>query len=258
MHTGRTPAGRWRRVEHALSDDIMAGRYGPSRRLPTEPELMQRFGVGRHTVRRAMAELEARRLVRIEQGRGAFVDDRGLIDYELSERTRFSQNLLDQGREPTGRSLREAEIEAPEHVGEALRLPPGEPVYHIVRQGFADDVPLTHTEAYHPVRRFPGIHEARRARRSLSSIYAEYGVHDFLRLKTLITARLPTRQEARALEQPQTAPVIAVRKVDVDMAGVPICYSETVWASERVQFSIDNSAQLFNPRRSAVGREEGS
>ena len=245
--SGTANIGRWRAVEAALAADIESGRLEADWRLPTEPTLMVRFGVGRHTIRRAIAELAARGLVRVEQGRGTFVHRRGPLDYRLSERTRFSENLLDQGREPDGRTIADEEVAAPDQVAAALRLPPGEPVHHLVQQSFADDVPLSYTNAYFPVRRFTDLRRMKRARRSITAIYAAYGVDDYVRLRTLITTRLPSREEASILAQPASLPVVAMTKVDVDMAGVPIGYSESVWAGERVQFSIDNGPQLFGP-----------
>lgn len=239
--------GRWRDVEETLMADIAAGRLEAGWRLPTEPELMERFGVGRHTVRRAVAELAARGVVRVEQGRGTFVHHRLPLDYRLSERTRFSQNLLDQGREPLGQTIADQEIPAPAAIAEKLRLPPGEPVHHLVSQGFADDVPLNVCNAYFPVRRFPELRDIKRTRRSTTAIYALYGIDDYIRLKTEISSRLPTRKEASALAQPLSLPVIVMRKVDVDLSGVPIGCSESVWASERVKFSIDNT-RLINER----------
>ena len=240
-------SGRWRDVEEALLTDIAAGRLETGLRLPTEPELMARFGVGRHTIRRAIAELAARGMVRVEQGRGTFVHQQAPLDYRLSERTRFSQNLLDQGREPLGRTIADQEIPAPPAVAEKLRLPPGEPVHHLVSQGFADDVPLNVVNAYFPVRRFPELREIKRTRRSTTAIYALYGIDDYVRLNTEISSRLPTRKEASALAQPLSLPVMVMRKVDVDLTGVPIGFSESVWASERVKFSIDNT-QLITER----------
>src|SRR5262249_25995195 len=156
---------------------------------------------------------------------------------------RFSQNLLGQGREPFLQVLREAEIKAPEHVSDALRLPPHEPVYHIVRCGFADEELINFSNAYYSVRRFPGLTEARRNGRSMSAVLAVYGVTDYIRLRTDLFARMPTSEEARQLAQPRTEPVFVTRKTDVDLKGVPIAYSESVWPSQRVQFSIDNTAQ---------------
>lgn len=237
--------GQWQQVEEDIAEDILTGRLSPSAQLPKEADLMEQFGVGRHTIRRAISRLQSRGLVQVEQGKGTFVRD-GRLEYRLSERTRFSQNLLDQGREPFGQAVREEEIPASAAVAEALRLPRGEPVYHIVRRGFADDEPINLSNAYYPVRRFPGFDKARRSGRSVSVILAEYGVPDYIRLRTDILVRMPTPEEARQLGQSESQPIIALKKVDVDMKGTPIAYSETVWPGERVQFSIDNTNQLLD------------
>lgn len=237
--------GQWQQVEEDLAEEIAAGRLSPGAQLPKEADLMKRFGVGRHTIRRAIARLENRGLLQVEQGRGTFVRD-GRLQYRLSERTRFSQNILDQGREPLGQAVREEEIAASAGVAEALRLPRGEPVYHIVRVGFADEEPINLSNAYYPVRRFPGFDEARRGGRSVTAIFNDYGIPDYIRLRTDILVRMPTIEEARLLRQEMGQPFLVSRKVDVDLKGIPIVYSESLWPGERVQFSIDNTAQLLD------------
>ncbi|MFC0219414.1 GntR family phosphonate transport system transcriptional regulator [Pseudochelatococcus lubricantis] len=243
--TSKPSHGQWQQVEEDIAHDILTGRLSPKTQLPREADLMERFGVGRHTIRRAISRLQSRGLVQVEQGRGTFVRD-GRLEYRLSERTRFSQNLLDQGREPFGQAIREEEIPASASVAEALRLPRGEPVYHIVRRGLADEEPINFSNAYYPVRRFPGFDKARRDGRSVSLILAEYGIPDYIRLRTDILVRMPTPEEARHLDLSLDKPVIVSKKVDVDMKGTPIAYSESVWPGERVQFSVDNTSQLLD------------
>src|SRR5256886_15903370 len=55
---------------------IRAGDFAPGDRLPSERELVETFGVSRVSVREAIRSLEALGLVRVFQGRGAFVSDR--------------------------------------------------------------------------------------------------------------------------------------------------------------------------------------
>ncbi len=228
-------------MQEALTAEIRAGRLAPGQRLPTEPALMARYEVGRHSIRRAVAELEARGLVRTRQGSGTYVREAPVLDYRLSDRTRFSENLLDQGREPSGVSLLERELPAPPHVADALHLPPGEPVHNILRLSMADGVPVNVADAFYPVRRFPGMIEARRSDDRVTTILARYGVADYRRLSSAVLTRLPTAEEARWLDQSAAAPVLVVRKVDADLAGIPIAFSETVWAGERVQLSVDHA-----------------
>ena len=79
----------WRQILVRLERDIGAGIYPPGGRLPTEAEFAARFGVNRHTVRRALEELSRVGLVRVEQGRGTFVAE-DILDYTVGPRTRFS------------------------------------------------------------------------------------------------------------------------------------------------------------------------
>ena len=89
---------RWRQIAETLSEDVAEARFADGR-LPTEPELATRFGVNRHTVRRAVGVLADQGLVRVEQGRGTFVAS-GHIDYLVGRRTRFSANLQREGYAP--------------------------------------------------------------------------------------------------------------------------------------------------------------
>ena len=63
-------------IRHQIEAAIRAGYFGPGDRLPSERELVETFGVSRVSVREAIRSLEAIGLVRVFQGRGAFVNDR--------------------------------------------------------------------------------------------------------------------------------------------------------------------------------------
>ena len=91
----------WRQIADGLEADMAAGRLLPGDRLPAEAELARRFGVNRHTVRRALAVLASRGLVRATQGRGTFVEAKPLA-YPIGPRTRFSEAVARTGREAWG------------------------------------------------------------------------------------------------------------------------------------------------------------
>lgn len=61
------------RVETWLRDAILTQRFTPGSRLPTEGDLMKRFGVSRITVTRAMRDLQAAGLIERRVGSGSFV-----------------------------------------------------------------------------------------------------------------------------------------------------------------------------------------
>jgi GntR family transcriptional repressor for pyruvate dehydrogenase complex len=57
-----------------LLNDILEGRYFTNAPLPSETVLAERSGVSRLTVREAVKELASKDVVRVEQGRGTFVN----------------------------------------------------------------------------------------------------------------------------------------------------------------------------------------
>ena len=69
-------------MRHSLADEltdellerIVDGRYPPGAALPPEPELAREADVSRLTVREAIKTLRAKNLVRVERGRGTFVN----------------------------------------------------------------------------------------------------------------------------------------------------------------------------------------
>ena len=231
------PLALWRSIHDHIHRLIRDGKLEPNARLPTEAALMQEFDVSRSTVRQALKALQATGLVRIEQGRGSFVHE-SLLQYPISQRTRYSENLIKQGRAPRKRRIEEAIIPASEEVASALQIAPGSNVVRVYQINFADEEVVGLAAGYLPSERFPDVLAVRRRLNDLTKVYAFYGIADYRRLVTYISARLPTVREARLLHQRRSTPVIEHKKVDVDEAGRPIGYSENVWASERVRLVV--------------------
>lgn len=67
-------------VEERIRELIDSEKYTEGMKLPTENELCQSLGVGRGTVREALRLLQARGLVEIKPGRGAFVAASKAVD----------------------------------------------------------------------------------------------------------------------------------------------------------------------------------
>jgi DNA-binding FadR family transcriptional regulator len=77
-----------------LVQKISDGEFAVGEKLPTEPELMAMFGVGRSTVREAIRNLSQTGLVRVQQGLGTFVEKvRPTLDESLSERVLRAKGL---------------------------------------------------------------------------------------------------------------------------------------------------------------------
>lgn len=229
----------WRQIQQAIEREIAAGAHKPGARLPTEAALSARFAVNRHTVRRAMEELEGRGLVRIEQGRGSFVAE-DVLDYRLGPRTRFSENIRRQNRAPEGRLLRVAEMPADAALAEAMGLRRGRPVIVVERLALADGRPVVLGTHHFPAARFPRLPELLAADASITAALAASGVPDYRRQVTRITARLPTPEEAVLLQQSRARPVLVTEAVNLDPAGAVVDVTFARYAAGRVQLVVES------------------
>src|SRR5262245_63017474 len=91
----------WRQVADGIERGIADGRFVAGEKLPGEVEIAETYRVNRHTVRRALAALAERGLVRAERGSGTYVES-PRIAYPLRSRTRVSEIVGAGGREPRG------------------------------------------------------------------------------------------------------------------------------------------------------------
>jgi GntR family phosphonate transport system transcriptional regulator len=227
----------WRQIADTLTAEIRDRAYADTGRLPGEIELAARFAVNRHTLRQAVAALQSDGLVRIEPGRGTFVQHE-LLDYALSRRTRFSENLMRQGLLPSKQLLTAREIPAPQRVARALGLEKFARVLMVEMLDEANGQPIGLATAYYPALRFAGLLEMLHEGTRTTDILKHFGVQDYLRAQSRITTQMPDDEKARLLKQADTRPLLCVESVDVDMQGTAVKYGETVFCGDRVQLVV--------------------
>src|SRR5882757_329713 len=123
----------------------------PGTRVASEPELADRFGVGRAAARSALQELERRLLVRRVQGAGTFVNRR--IDYVISHSRPPSWHAAAAaaGATPRTQLTSAGRTRLPATLAERLGRPAGTAVHRIVRIVFVDDLLASWTEDWIPV-----------------------------------------------------------------------------------------------------------
>lgn len=235
----RSGVALWRQIQSRLEQDIASGVLAPGARLPTEKDLAERHGVNRHTVRQAIAALEEAGLVTVEQGRGSFVRDQGL-EYRLSDRTRFSENVTRQKRTPGGRLIR-AELAVLEpSVARLLNLPPDTQAPLIERLTEVDGRVVARAEHYfHP--RTTGILEVYRETGSITESLRRIGIEDYTRAWTRIQAAMPGAQDAILLALPRHRPLLITESLNVDMHGEPLEVGIARYASDRVTLTVDHA-----------------
>lgn len=229
----------WAEIAKVIAQEIASGRFGAGSRLPSENALAARFGVNRHTVRRAMSHLARRGVVRIEQGRGTHaIED--AVDYVLGKRTRFSGNLAAAGLDASHRLLSTRSVSADKRLAGALALRTGARVTEVLATGEAGERVLSAGLHYFPGR-LRGIARFIQDTGSITQALGKLGVVDYTRLHSVISARLPDRATATLLGQSESRPVICVEYVNVADTGVPIEFGRTFFPGDRMQLTVDHT-----------------
>lgn len=227
----------WSSIAASLREDLARGAYAPGARLPTEAELSARFGVNRHTLRRALAALAEEGLVVPRRGSGVFVAARP-TEYRLGRRVRFHQNVTDSGRTPSRRITRLETRPGTQDEAERLELPQGEAVHVIEGVSLADGLPLAAFRSVFPAGRFPDLLLAMGGQVSVTAALLACGLADYTRKDTRLTAKLADPVLALALQIQPGAPVLRSEAVNVDAGGHPVEFGTTWFAGDRVTLTV--------------------
>ncbi|PKN50508.1 MAG: phosphonate metabolism transcriptional regulator PhnF [Deltaproteobacteria bacterium HGW-Deltaproteobacteria-16] len=223
-------------IAHLLEHEfIKQGESGD--RLPPEGELAERFGVNRHTLRRAVDELISTGMLERQHGVGVFVADR-LLDYRVGAGTRFTQTLADLGMSTDSKVARKMIVAASAGVARVLKLTGDASVLWIETLRSVDGVPLCVISHFLPL--VPYGETLRN--------YSGGSVHEWLmerhgrlrRTESLVTAVFPQGDDAKLLSIAQTRPVLRVKSLNVlESNGTPVEYAITRFRADRIQLRIN-------------------
>ncbi|MDF1484634.1 phosphonate metabolism transcriptional regulator PhnF [Ramlibacter sp. H39-3-26] len=231
---------RWGRIAEELASGIGRGKqYQPGQRLPTESELARQFGVNRHTIRQALDSLRGQGLVRTTQGSGTYVEEFA-VSLALARRSRLHRSLALAGLHGQFGVLEAAAKPASAAQARALAVPARSPLSNLTLIVVADGVPLHVSQRVFPLPRFAGLEAVVRTTGSISAGLAACGVADYVRKTSSLRAEMPQAWVAAALQQRLERPVLCTESVNVDMDGVPIEYSTTWFAGDRVTITVNH------------------
>lgn len=232
----KTPV--WKSIHSSLSRDIAEGRYHAGDKLPTEAALSKRFGVNRHTVRRALGQLAKDGIVHSRRGAGVFV---AMLpaEYPIGRRVRFHQNLQAAGRMPAKEILSIETRACDRREAEALDLNKGELVHAYYGLSLADEQPIALFRSVFPAQRFPDLPKLLERKRSVTAALKHLGIKDYTRSSTQLTAKLASATQALHLRVTEGAPILRSVGVNVDEDGTPIEYGRTWFAGDRVTLTLN-------------------
>lgn len=226
-------------IANELRQNIAESVYRLGDQMPTEAELSLRFGVNRHTIRRAVEVLRTEGVVRIDRGRGMFVAA-APISYPIGKRVRYNEALKAQGLKVSHTLLSLMEILASQSIAKCLETEVGRSVVVLERLSCADDHPISIASSYFVSDRFPRLAEHYPHYHSISKLLQqEYGC-DHIRRSTRISARTVQAKDARLLELPLNAPILLTESINVDQRGHVIEYGLTRFRGDRMELVFED------------------
>ncbi|MCY4208756.1 MAG: phosphonate metabolism transcriptional regulator PhnF [Roseovarius sp.] len=223
----------WKTISDTILEDIASGHFSEGSKLPTEAELVRRFGVNRHTVRKSLAALADKGILRSRRGSGVYVAHPPTV-YNMSDRVRFSQNLAEAGRTPSRKVLNLLTRKASREEAAALQLTPGAAVHHYEGISFGDSEPIALFQSVFCANRFPQLAKALEIQNSVTRALKNCGLKDYTRASTQIAAVAATPVQANHLLLKPGDPLIATKSVNVDEHDIPVEYGRSHFSGARV------------------------
>jgi len=231
----------WQQIYNLLMMEIRAGTLGPEGKLPSANSLAARFAVNRHTIRQALKALEDDGVAESRQGSGTFLVRR-VVDYPISNKTRFSDIVLAQGMAPSGHILQARKRVASKEVADALVLGKRAQVILVERTVAADGVVVGIGRHFYPSAGMAGFEKTVFECHNLTEALARHGIETYFRKSTTVSARLPSSREARLLNQPVSEPVLVSKALNVDRNGKPIEFGMALFLANRVRLQFDSDS----------------
>lgn len=228
----------WQQLVAVLRDAIETGVLAPDQALPSEADLIDRYGVSRTVVREALAELVRRGQIYKIRAKGSFVAPPRRDLSFIGSNAGSSEDLAGTGRTVVTRILSLDEGRADEHEAAALRVPEGTPVIRMRRLRTVDGTPWLLVQTTLPRDRFAGILKAHLENRSLyDHLRRTYGVAP-AGADRWLKAIIPSAEEASLLELPSGAPALDIVSVAWDEGGVPFEYYHALHRSDESRFYV--------------------
>ncbi|MFI4927430.1 MAG: GntR family transcriptional regulator, partial [Burkholderiales bacterium] len=237
----------YRQLAEHIQAQVAAGKLVAGQRLPSEPELMEAYGVSRITVRQAIALLVRSGQLVTQRGKGTFVTA-PVVRHELDALRSFQDALRHQGIEPRTQLV---EWSATHGAVDAV-LPPGLQLpVRLRRLYFVEQQPFAVVTAWLPARA-GDIGRARAERLNVYEILHQFlGVHVSRADVTIRCERAPA-DIAHLLTLPRRSPVLLMERSSFDARGRVCEHMRIHIVPERYEFRISlpgevNLARAVHP-----------
>jgi len=226
----------YKKIKVEITSTLSSGKLEPDQALPTEEQLSAQYGVSVGTVRRAMSELVAERVLIRQQGRGTFLAP---LSGERMLNSFWHIVRKDGRREvPIVQTLRLARASADPAIAKALDIEPGAGIYRMLNLMLMGGHPVLVDDVRIPQALFPGLTKAEFVARD-TTIYGFY--QDRFRVSVVQTidsvrAVLADDETAKLLSIPSGLPLLEIERVAYTFHEQPVEWRRSLLHSDQYEF----------------------
>lgn len=224
----------YKQLVNRIRQEIEAGNYSVGSRIPTEQEIIEKYGVSRITVRKAVSVLTEEGLLVKKQGQGTFVSAPKLKK-AIHEVNSFHQNCRRLGVKAETRVVSVKEITGDENDCKELEVKAGSKLIKTVRVRFADKRPVVFE-----INHFSSAYSFLKDMDLTGSLYGNLAEIDvYPSAATHEISMVPANKElAEALEIPLNTALIYLKEVIYDQHGRPLHNSKQYIRGDKFVFTI--------------------
>jgi GntR family transcriptional regulator len=230
------PVPLYYQLQGVLKAEIESGKWRPGEQIPTESQLVERFGVSKITVRQALQELVDLGYIRREHGRGTFVSQRK-FDEGPRELTSFTEETKRRNLVAASRILEQGIKKADAAVARALAMTLHSPVFVLRRVRLADGEPVSIQTAHIPAAFVPGMQmsDAESLYEVLQTRYDLFAA----RAKETYAAAAAEAATAKLLRIPTGSPVFKAERVTLLPNQKPFEFVQSTIRGDRYTIVLD-------------------
>lgn len=233
----------YEQLKTALKEAMQKKEYRPGERMPSEPELGEKYKVSRITVRRAVKELCDEGILVRQQGKGTFVLEKA--DYRRLDKSAgvgVHEYMELSGRKARAEILEKMIIKPKPAYARDLAIDSTDDVVYLKRLMFVDEMPMMIDTSYLPVKRFPGIYDKLEGDVALFRlIRQEYGVK-LERYYKVLKVQKANREMSNYLSCKVGDPMFDLFKITYDSNQVPQNISISIMKGENTYYVLSSSS----------------
>jgi GntR family transcriptional regulator len=257
------PVPLYYQLAEQIRERIASGEFQPGDRLASARLISEEAGISRMTVRQALDYLVRQGHLVVRHGAGTFVAVPKLT-YHAVHLLGFTQEMIEQGRQPSSTVLEQAVLSPPTQVAARLGIQPNRPVVKVARLRLSQSIPVLLETVFLPHDSCPGLEREDLSEVSLYGLLEERYRLRPMRSRQTLEATIANDYESGLFEVPIGTPMILLEGVTFGPGDLPMEFFKAVFRGDRFQFEFEShgeegvipqlARQMITPLLTEAGR----